>query len=212
MKLIVFGASGNCGAHFVRHAASRGHQVTAVVRGSTHEAPGGVKVERGDVLDPGFVAEVIRGHEVVMSGLGMRYKHPFAKLESPVDFTSRATRHIVDGMKAAGLSRISIISAAGVGDSRPVLNWPMRVMLAVSNVGKAYQDMERVEQVLKESGLDWQAVRPVTLSHRPGRRDVRVVNRYRARDTISREDVATYMLDELERPSFSHRTPMIASS
>jgi putative NADH-flavin reductase len=210
MKLIVFGASGNCGALFVRHAASRGHQVTAVVRGSSHAAPDGVRVERGEVLDPGFVAAAIGGHDAVMSGLGMRYKHPFARLESPLDFTSRATRHIVDGMKAAGLRRISIISAAGVGDSRPALNWPMQLMLAVSNVGKAYDDMERVERVLQESGLDWQAVRPVTLNHRPGRGNVQVVSRYRVRDTISREDVATYMLDELERPSFTHRTPMIA--
>jgi uncharacterized protein YbjT (DUF2867 family) len=29
MKVVVFGASGNCGRHFVRLAAARGHAITA---------------------------------------------------------------------------------------------------------------------------------------------------------------------------------------
>src|SRR6185369_5714798 len=126
MKLVVFGASGNCGGHFVRLAAARGHEVTAVVRaGAAYEAPASVAVARGDVLDAAFVAGVIPGHGAVVSGLGMRYKHPWAKRESPDDFTSRATGNIVAGMKAAGVARIIVISAAGVGDSRPRLNLPM---------------------------------------------------------------------------------------
>jgi putative NADH-flavin reductase len=210
MKIVVFGASGSCGAHFVRRAAARGHQVTAVVRAETaYEAPAGVKVVRGDVLDAPFVASVIRGHDAVMSGLGMRYKHPWARRESPDDFTSRATANIVDGMKAAGLRRVSLISAAGVGDSRPQLNWPMRMLLAISNVGKAYADMERVEALVSQSGLDAQMVRPTTLTDKPGTGRVRITDRFRANSSIPREDVAAFMLQELENDRFSARTPMI---
>ena len=51
MNLLVFGASGNCGAHFVRLAAAAGHRVTAIVRAATtYLAPGSVRVIRGDVL------------------------------------------------------------------------------------------------------------------------------------------------------------------
>jgi putative NADH-flavin reductase len=210
MKIVVFGASGNCGAHFVRLAAARGHQITAVVRaGTAYEAPPGVQVTRGDVLDATFVASVIRGHDAVMSGLGMRYKHPWARRESPDDFTSRATANIVAGMKAAGLRRVSLISAAGVADSRPGLNWPMRMMLAISNVGIAYADMERVETLVSQSGLDAQLVRPTTLTHGLRTDQVRITDRFRATSSISREDVAAFMLQELESERFSARTPMI---
>lgn len=210
MNVIVFGASGNCGSHFVRFASAAGHQVTAVVRASTEYAPPpGVKVLRGDVLDAAFVASAVPGHDCVMSGIGMRYKHPFARRESPDDFTSRATGYIVAAMNGAGVRRISAISAAGVGDSRPGMNWPMRVMLAISNVGVAYKDMEKVERILFESGLDWQAVRPVTLTHKPRTDKVRITDRYPVTATIPREDVAAFMLRELERPSFSARTPVI---
>jgi putative NADH-flavin reductase len=208
MRLIVFGASGNCGGFLVRQAAERGHQVTAVVRGAW-EAPSGVKVARGDVLDAGFVAGVVGGHDAVASCVGMRYRHPFAKRESPDDFTSRATSCIVAGMKAVGMRRLCIISAAGVGDSRPGLNLMMRVMLRISNVGIAYADMELVEEVLAKSGLEWQAVRPTTLTHRPASGKVRVVQRYPMTATIPRQDVAAFMLAELEKPAFSTRRPLI---
>ncbi len=213
MKLIVFGASGNVGAHFARLAAGAGHEVTAVVRSATaYEAPEGVRVVRGDVLDPSFVARVVPGHDAVMSGLGMRYAHPWAERKSPDDFTSRATTNVIEAMRASGVRRISVVSAAGVGDSRPGMNLPMRIMLAISNVGKAYADLERMEQALRESDLDWQAVRPTTLTHRPRTDRVRIADRYPMTASIPREDVAAFMLSDLEKPAFSARTPLVTSS
>ena len=210
MRIVVFGASGNVGGHFVRLAREAGHKLTAVIRPSTrYEPPSGVALEQGDVLDAAFVEGVVSGHEAVMSGLGMRYKHPFAKLESPLDFTSHATRNIMAGMRRAGVKRISLVSAAGVGDSRAGLNWPMRLMLKISNVGLAYADMELVELGLRESGLDFQAVRPTTLNHKPLTGQVRIVERYAASASIPRQDVAAFMLRELERPAFTARTPLI---
>ena len=130
---------------------------------------------------------------------------------SPDDFTSRATAAIVAAMTAAGVRRIAIISAAGVGDSRPALNWMMRAMLAVSNVGKAYADLERAEALLRASGLDWQAVRPTTLNHKPATGRARITDRYRVSDSIPRQDVAAFMLDQLETAAPSQRTPMITA-
>ena len=212
MNIIVFGASGNCGGHFVRLAAARGHRVTAVVRPRTpFTAVAPVTVVRGDVLDASFVDSVVPGHVVVMSGLGMRYRHPWAKRESPDDFTSRATRHVVGAMREAGVGRISVISAAGVGESRAAMNWPMRFMLAASNVGHAYADLERVEQALRNSGLDWQAVRPTTLTHGKGTSGVRVTDSYPVTASVAREAVAAFMLDQLEGGEFVERTPTLRS-
>src|SRR5688572_6638032 len=177
MNIAVFGASGNCGAHFVRHAAARGHQVTAVTRGDA-QLPRGVQSRKGDPLDAGFVADTVAGHEVVFSGLGMRYKHPWAKRESPDDFYSRFTRNIVDAMVHHGVRRLSYISAAGIGDSRAGINWVMRVMFRVSNIGVAYADLERAEPIVMASGLDYQLVRPVTLTHKPATGRVKIVARF----------------------------------
>src|SRR5688500_14678881 len=91
VKVLVFGASGRCGSHFVRLAAAAGHSVTAVVRPQTSFTPSAnVNVARGDVLSADFVNATTPGHDVVVSALGMRYRHPWAKRQSPETFTSAA--------------------------------------------------------------------------------------------------------------------------
>lgn len=211
MRIVVFGATGNVGGHLARRARERGHEVTAVVRDAArYEAPPGVRVEVGEVLDAAFAARVIAGHDVVVSGLGMRYAHPWAKRMSPDDFVSRATAGLIAGARATGVKRMQIVSAAGVGSSRAVMNVAMQLMLKVSNVGVAYADLDRTEALLAASELDWQAVRPVTLAHGPAHEKAHVVSSYGALMTIPRDEVARFMLTELERPAFSERTPMIA--
>ncbi|HEY1955079.1 MAG TPA: NAD(P)H-binding protein [Polyangiaceae bacterium] len=213
MKLVVFGASGKCGRELVKLATARGHAVTAVVRAETEVAlPAGVVLLRGDVLDEAFVSHAVGGADAVASALGMRYAHPWARRMSPDDFISRATSHVVAAMQAHGVKRLVVISAAGVGDSRPMLNLPMRALLATSNVGVAYADLERVERLLDGSGLDWQAVRPVTLSNRAATGRIARVRRYGAMASIARADVAAYMLESLEAPRLQERTPMISET
>ncbi len=210
MKITVFGATGNCGGHFLEHAAQRGHALVAVVRQPSFEKAG-IDVRVGDVLDAAFVQSALVGADAVMCGLGMRYAHPWATRRSPDDFMQRAVSHIATGMKASGVGRISMISAAGVGDSRSRLNWPMRVMLQISNVGVAYRDLQEAEATLAATDLDWQAVRPTTLTDRPATGAVKRVERYTITATIPREDVAGFMLGELESDDFCHRTPIIAA-
>ena len=210
MRLIVFGASGGCGSQLVRQAAARGHQVTAVVRSATpYEPPEGVAVVRGDVLDASFVTAAVPGHDAVASCVGIRYASPWSRRESADDFISRATINIVSAMKAAGLRRLSVVSAAGVGDSRPTRNPMIRFLIATSNVGVGYADLDRVEEVLHGSGLEWQAVRPIRLNGQAGTGRARITDRFPAAASIPRADVAAFMLGELERPQFTERTPMI---
>ena len=213
MRIVVFGASGQCGRHFVRLACANGHAVSCVVRPQTpFEAPPPATVRRGDVLDAAFVEDAIGGHDAVMSALGMRYRHPWARRESPDDFTSRATANIIRGMTARGVQRISIISGAGVGDSRPGLNLVMRLLLPISNLGPAYADLDRAEALLHASTLDWQAVRPVSLTDAPRASAVQVLDRFPLTATIPRESVAAYLLEQLEAPRFGLRTPLIAAA
>jgi putative NADH-flavin reductase len=184
--------------------------VTAVVRPETsYQPPNGVTSTRGNVFHADFVAAAVAGHDTVASCLGIRYAHPWARRESPDDFISRSTTNIVSAMQAAGVRRICVISAAGVGDSRPAANLPLRFVIATSNVGVAYADLERVELILQASGLDWQAVRPTTLTSRLGTGKARLTDSFPMTASIARADVAAFMLGQLEAPTFTERTPMI---
>ncbi len=67
-----------------------------------------------------------------------------------------------------------------------------------------------MERVYAASGLDWFAVRPVTLVNAPPSGRAREVPRFRMVSTVGRADVAQYMLAMLgpEAPSAS-RVPFI---
>ena len=71
MKLIVFGATGGVGQHFVRMAVEEGHEVTAFVRTPEKlETKEGVHVVQGDAFDAAAVANALVGHDAVVSCLG----------------------------------------------------------------------------------------------------------------------------------------------
>jgi len=89
--------------------------------------------------------------------------------------------------------------------------WPLRVVFRISNIHVDYEDKERAEALLAASGLDWQAVRPTTLTNGAST-GTRRVDRYATTMRIAREDVARFMLDQLEQPRFDERTPMISGA
>src|SRR5215207_4206776 len=120
MKLLILGASGGVGRWLTRLAAERGHEVTALVRpGSALDATAGVRVLRGDVLDPATLAGALAGQDAVASCLGLRRagKSPWAPLRSPPDLTERVAAALVPAMERAGVSHLVAVSAGGVGDS-----------------------------------------------------------------------------------------------
>jgi putative NADH-flavin reductase len=210
MNLLVLGASGGCGRHVVRHALARGHAVTAIVRPATACDLPGARVVEGDVLADGVIEAAMRGHDAVISCLGIRRRwprNPWSRLVSPPDLTSRTAAAIVAAMRSARVERVVAISAAGVGDSAPRMNWVMRFLVARSRIGAAYRDLARMEAVYAASDLDWTCVRPVTLTS--GRaKPVAEVDRFALTGSISREAVAGWLLDHVARPG--PRFPMIA--
>jgi uncharacterized protein YbjT (DUF2867 family) len=215
MKLIVVGASGQCGQWVVRLAQSRGYDVTAFVRPVTaYAAPHGVRTVRGEVLDPVSVAEAVAGQDAILSCLGPQRTtpiNPFSPLRSPPGFGERSAANIVAAALASNIQRVCAISAAGVGDSASLLPAPMRWLLAHSTIGVMYQDLDKMERVYAASSLHWCAVRPVTLIDAQPSRRAQLVKRFGAFSVIGRPDVAQWMLDALEQPAVERplRTPMI---
>jgi len=215
MKLLILGASGATGRWLVTLAAQAKHDVTAVVRPSAaFEPPAGVRVIRGDVLDPVALASAVEGQDAVASCLGIRRagKFPWAPIRSPADFTTRVTSVLVPAMSRAGVSRIVAISAGGVAESITQLSAPVRWMVGAGNVGVAYRDLAEMERLLSASRLDWLAVRPMTLVDGPPTGRVGKVERYGLFSIVRRSDVAAWMLGALARPTtFVQQTVMIGT-
>lgn len=201
MKMLVLGASGGCGRWLVELAQARGHKVTALVRPSTaYEAPPGVEVRRGEILDRETLDEAVTGADVVFSCLGLRRagKSPWAALLSPPDLMAQVTPALIDSMNRHSVRRIVAISAAGVGDSEAQCTGLVKRMIHAGHVGTAYRDLTVMERLFEESDLDWLMVRPVTLVHGKPTERARPVDRFRLLSTVRRSDVAAWMLAAAE--------------
>jgi putative NADH-flavin reductase len=211
MKLVVLGASGGCGKHLVEFAAKRGHTVTAVARVSSKlVVPLGVRVDRGDLTSLEFLRGVVRDQDAVLSGLGLRLGGlaPWNRPEDPT-FLTRSTHALVEAMKSERVKRIVAISAGGVGDSFGQMPGFFRMLINFTALKTAYAQLHDMEQQLLASGLDVCIARPTGLTDGPPTGRVVVAKGFKGRATISRADVAQWMLDQLELPAFSQKLPMI---
>ncbi len=86
----------------------------------------------------------------------------------------------------------------------------MRVLLAKSNIGVMYRDLGQMESAYEASGLEWFAVRPVSLINAEPSRRAHILRRFGNFSVIGRADVAQWLLDAIATPaSREQRRPMI---
>ena len=78
---------------------------------------------------------------------------------------------------------------------------------------KHYADLAQMEDILRDSNLDWTAVRPPRLTDKPLTGTYRMAHGQNLRRgiLISRADVAHYMLRALKQPETIRQTIGIAS-
>src|SRR6266478_6762165 len=223
MKLTILAATGGIGRQILEQAVAAGHDVTAVVR-DPKRLPGsrsGVRVFTADLAapDPAVLASAIEGADGVLSGLG-------ARSASEAGVAWRGTQAIVQATKATGVRRIVVVSAAPIGTvpspgrPKPPKHDPgdgffMRNLfnpLIKAALRKHYADLALMEDILRDSGLDWTVVRPPRLTDGPVTGTYRTAYGQNLRRGlfISRADVAHLMLRALRQPETLHRTIGIA--
>jgi uncharacterized protein YbjT (DUF2867 family) len=214
MRLLVLGASGGCGRWVTRLAAADGHAATALVRPETaFDPPAGVEVRRGSVLYAGDLEAALAGQDAVISCIGAQRinpKNPWSPLRPPLHIAEQSAKVLVEALSRTPIRRVAAISAAGVGDSLSATNWLMRWLLRSSTIGAMYADLEAMEAVYRGSGLDWTALRPVTLTDKPPSSRAKVIERFGMASTIGRADVAAWLIRAVVAPApGDQRTPMI---
>jgi len=204
-RIAVFGAAGATGQLAVRHALAAGHRVTAFLADPAHlpMAHEALRLVHADPLVPQSLQGVLEGHDAVLCLVG----HKPESLQPRDDFVSRppqaalATRHLVAAMAEAGVSRMVLMGAAGVGNSVASgvfgtgrwLQWLMPEVMA---------DKERQESLVRGSALRWTVLRPARFSHAPASGKLHVGENLRwGWRGIPREDVAVLMVRLIDDPS-----------
>lgn len=198
MKILVLGASQGTGAWVVSHGLARGHSVTAFAR-----SPEKLKLEHknltkvvGDFHNEKSVMDAVAGHDAVVITVSVTKLSAFK--ENPQYF-SQGTSYAIAGMQAHGVRRLVVLSALGVGNSKPLLNPLVRSLMVDLLLKPAFADHVVQEQEVRDSGLDWVIARPSRLTNGEALGKYKATKELVSVPTaIARADVADFMLKACE--------------
>lgn len=205
MDLAVFGANGPTGRQVVRQALAAGHHVTAVTRkpdeyplSSPH-----LNVAAADVTDPDGVERALSGSQAVISTYGVPYSR------NEITVYSQGIANITRAMTIRRIERLVCVSSTTVAKEQAPgesLLWRKVVIPLLRNtLGRTlYDDMQRMEEIVRSSGLDWTIVRPAGLfDAAEPTDDYEVGPRHLLGRFTSRADLAHALIREATEPQHS---------
>ena len=207
MKVLILGAAGKTGVLVIDKALKAGHEVTALVRQASDLTRSDVNVLEGDATDAVAIAKAVQGQDGVIDTIGG--KTPFLA----TDLESSVAKSVIDAMQHHRVRRLIVTSMVGVGDSKANTTFYERLLIATFLRG-ADRDKAAMEDAIVKSKLDWIILRPAILTDDPGGRQVRVfpAGAGEAVHTISRSDLAAFMVAQLSTNKNLHQAITVATS
>ncbi|MBD5646712.1 MAG: NAD(P)H-binding protein [Desulfovibrio sp.] len=209
-KVVLIGASGFVGKAILQELLERGWQVKALVREPQKillKNPA-LTVEKVDVRDEKRLAAALSGYADVISAYNPGWKNPAIYEDTLTNYPK-----ILAAAKAAHVQRLLIVGGAGslfVAPGLRVMDTgkvPEAILPGVRSLAGFY-----LNTLTKENGIDWVFFSPAgVLGNADGSPGVRT-GKYRlgkddlivdtdGNSTISVEDYAKAMVDELEKPA-----------
>lgn len=188
----LIGASGNAGNRILKELSDRGHRVTGIARDPDKIARlPNVTAVAGDVLDKTALASLLRGHDAVISS---------------VRFIGSDPALLIAAVRDAGIKRYLVVGGAGSLEVAPGQRLVDQPSFPAAYKGEASKGAEFLDQLRKVDDLDWTFLSPSALftagqrtgKFRLGKDQLLATD---SGSSISFEDYAIALVDELERPT-----------
>ena len=197
MKVALIGGTGRIGSKITAELLQRGHSVTVIVR-NPEKAPNlaNLKAVKGDVTDPDRTAALIRDHDAVISS---------------APFIPGISAQVLETVRKSGVKRYIAVGGAGsltAADGKLVMDNPQIPAEWLPSIKEGSQLLKLLRA---DSQLDWTFFSPAVMIG-PGERTGKfrlggdeVVAAADGKSSISYDDYAIAMVDELEHPKHVRR-------
>lgn len=206
-KVVLIGATGFVGSEILKELLSRNYNVTAVARSVDKIATkdNNLNVVAADVTNTGAMSSIIQGNDAVISAFNAGWTNP-----NLYDDFLNGSKAIEAATKQAGVDRYIVVGGAGslYIDGKQLVDGP-DFPAEIKPGATAARDY--LGLLKKESSLDWTFVSP-SINLFPGER----TGKYRTaltnpvfdekgNSSISVQDLAVAIVDELEKHQFSRQ-------
>jgi len=210
-RVLVLGANGPSGRLVVQQALDRGLTVRASTRRPAafpieHER---LELAGGDATDPAVTDAAVSGCGAVISVIGSAYTR------KPVSVYSASARALIAAAETLAVRRVIVVTSAEVApesahQGRFVTDRIVYPLLRYVVGRTAYDDMTRMEHLIRTTALDWTIVRPPGLTDTPGTgyasSETHIAGTYCARN-----DLAGFLLDQLDDTTYLRKVAAVAS-
>ena len=216
MKILILGITGRTGKLVAEEAIKRGHKVVGIARDAGRVTVKDAEIAEGTPYDFETLRKAMIGCDAVISTLSLLPQSGglLGKIKTPLDLLSVSTTNAVKAMKEKNIKRIVVMTALGVGDSAREIPSFFSFLLKLSNIKYSYIDHDAQEKVLENSNLDWTVVRPVMLTDKNDNLSIlfNLKGEGKINSAISRNAVAHFMLDCVEKKQFIKQKPGISNA
>jgi putative NADH-flavin reductase len=202
MRIVVFGANGPTGRQLIDQAVTADHQVIAVTRHPQRIPPrDGLTVVDADVADADAVNAAIAGRDAVLSAMGVSFSR------KPISVYSQGATNIIAAMARHAVKRLVMVSSSALDpDYHPsdsfFFNWVLEPLFMRRPGKTTYDDMRRMESLVRASDLDWTIMRPCWLFDHPTVTDYQLAENSADGMFTARADLAASMLAQLTDDRF----------
>lgn len=210
MKVAVFGATGGIGKFVVKHCLEKGYVVNAYVRN-----PNKLKIENninifvGEISEYNKIKEAIEGCDAVVMALGISMKFGYEDTSA-----IKAHENVIRAMKETNVKRLIDWSTPSISykdDKASIATIAPGIMASVF-LPKAKKVLKEVNNIVTNSNLDWTIVRFMAPKDAPFTNKIKVgFGDIKMSFNISREDIAYFMVSQIEDNKYLHSMPIIGS-
>ncbi len=210
MNIAIIGATGDTGRHFLKLATGAGHQVRALARHPDKLETWRDRIEicQADGRDVASLRQALDPSvDVVVDVIGASSLMQARKVR---DLYSTTAANLVEAMQGQ-VARIVAVTSSGVVP-QPNDSWFYRRVLKRMFLARMYEDMVRMEYVLRASGLDYIVARPpyLTKGAPTGTYRIAVDDLFDDDDSLRRGDLAHFLLRACESEDW-HRVHVALS-
>ncbi|MCB2107456.1 MAG: NAD(P)H-binding protein [Rhodobacteraceae bacterium] len=227
IKVVIIGATARTADELIPQALWRGHEVVAVARRPYRVRYGEhprLTIREGDVYDQASIEAALsgKGDEVVISVYGPSVDPTFEVPET--DLMSLGTTHIINAMKKKGNTKLMVTSSMAAPrvaskGYKPDTPKPPDITpqsgLWDYNLRGPYNDMIKMEGIVKQSGMQYIILRPGQLLVEPPRGGVEISvddEPVPSRRVIMYSDWAAWILDQVESDAYVGKTVSVYSA
>lgn len=211
MKVLIFGASGAIGIKLTQQALAKGHHVKAFVRNpdKIKISHPNLQIVKGDLSDKVAIQNSVKGSDVIVSVLGPPLVRNYEGMP-----LAEAHKNIISAMNDNSVKRLITLATPSVKfekDQKSIAT-VLPGFMAKLFFPKPYKEIVEIGNVVKNSNTDWTIIRIIAPNNKSATGNIKVsFGDKKMSFGISRDDIATFILKELETGMYIKSMPIIGS-